>query len=130
MSFTLTGVGSIVLGNPNLDDNYSLNRNSIFRKTRQGTLKVYKDTNWPTVENFRFTFNIKTDTELSNLETFFNNNLGLTITFVDHYGVSRTGYITNTNFNPAQIHNCKYELTLELITSQQIKIYPNEAYCD
>jgi len=130
MSFSMTGIGSISLGSPNLDDNYALDKNSIFRKTRQGTLKVFKDNNWPTVETFRYTFNIKTSTELSNLETFFNNNLGLTVTFTDHYNVSRTGYIISSNFNPAQIHNCKYELTLEIITSQQIKIYPNEEYCD
>lgn len=62
----------------------TLNVQRIQRRTRGGSLKVYRDDDWDKVRTFRLKFDHLTDTQRSDLETFFQVSLGKKVKYTDH----------------------------------------------
>ena len=93
MSFTLAGVGNVVLRNPKLGNSQKLDESTLVRETRTHILKVFKDTNWPSYEINSWEFEAICITEKDEFITFIEANVAAEITITDHNGDSHVGVI-------------------------------------
>jgi len=103
MSFHfIKGITNIEIPSPTFGDIRRVDDSAIRRRTMNGDLKVFSDSEWRVmiVHVYQFT-NIK-DTiafpVIATLKTFFSDNSGLPITIINHLGNSYDGVI----LTPAQ----------------------------
>ena len=79
-----TPTTTLVLRNPEFQNQDSLNFNRINRETRGGTLVVYADPNWPKAQSLTLTVSHLKQTQVDDLLDFLLESLGKEIGLLDH----------------------------------------------
>lgn len=121
MSLTLEySTTTLVLPNPNFGDIKRYTSQRLFRKTKGGNRKIFKDADWPVVENFPYEISKLTETQKSDFIDFLIESLGKEITLTDHYGIERTGYIVtpSTEIITVREDGCSYDASFEFMANQ------------
>jgi len=68
---------------PEFDNQEAYNVRRVNRKSRGGTLDIYRDSNWPSVREFTFSFHYLTDEQRREILEFLNVSLGEEIGMLD-----------------------------------------------
>ena len=79
-----TPVLTLPLRRPNFDNVTQLEYRKINRRSRGGTLQIFRDTAWPSAERLILTFSALKQEEITNLFTFLKASLGKEIGYLDH----------------------------------------------
>jgi hypothetical protein len=88
-------VSTVQLRTPELDNRDRLAFTRLNQETRGGYLIVYSDPNWPKITTLIFTFIALKKSEIDELQTFFENYLGLEVGITDWEGREWLGIITD-----------------------------------
>jgi hypothetical protein len=101
---------SITLRNYDFGNSHSIESRRIFRKTRGGDIKIYRNPNWPKYEKFSYTFSYS-----RNIIPFLIETFGLEVTWVDHEGITWKGFILTpaSEIVEAGVENIGFTLELE-----------------
>jgi len=120
MSFLLVKAPTtITLRSPDWGNSYSLNDNDIRRYTRSGVLRVFDDANWAVILVYKYSFSRIQKSVITALKAFLELNAGLSVTFTDHLGVVRVGYIqTPVQEIVAVRPDCSYDVSFEMMVVQ------------
>jgi len=99
---------------PNLGNRDRLQMSRVSRETRGGTLIVYADPMWPTIQTLVLDFSGLTQAEVSGLHTFMDDHLGLEIGILDWEHRFWRGIITELSKPIVQDgRGCKYSVGFE-----------------
>jgi hypothetical protein len=103
----------MIFKNPSLGNSFSLDTNTIVRKTMDGDTVVYKNSFWPNFEGFSVTFEALSLEEKDALKSFLLGSAGQVIRYKDHEGSNWVGIFTTPN--PEFIETgslCLYKVSL------------------
>ena len=109
------------LPSPQFEDTRRLNLNNI---ARSGILAVLKDAGWPTIITYVYRFLLSecspistTSNQVESLKSILISTKGTEITWIDHLGVSRDGFLITDE--PEFIAGARglVEVTIELMES-------------
>jgi len=101
----VTPTQTLELRNPTLGNAEMLSYNRINRKSRGGTLQVYRDANWPSAKRLKMSFEALTIEQRKSLLKFLEDSLGEEIGILDHESRQWRGIILTP---AAQIAESKY----------------------
>jgi hypothetical protein len=94
---------TLVLRNPEFGNKISFNANRINRKSRGGTLRVFRKLGWPKFHTLQMDISVLSTTQIEDFKTFLNTTLGLEIGLTDHEGRTWKGIITTPDTDITQI---------------------------
>jgi hypothetical protein len=121
LSLTLNyNATTVILPNPNFGDIKRFTSQRLFRRMKGGNRKIFKDPNWPVVENFVYEVSKITTALRNSLIAFFQQSLGQEITLTDHYGIQRTGYIVTPSAEivTTRADGCSYDISFEFMANE------------
>jgi len=121
MSLTLVySSTTVILPNPSFGDIKRFTSQRIFRKTKGGNRKSFKDPDWPVVENFPYQIERLNETQRDDFLDFLIESLGKQVTITDHYGIPRTGYIVtpSTEIITVREDGCSFDASFEFMANQ------------
>ncbi|MCK9463145.1 MAG: hypothetical protein M0R80_26275 [Proteobacteria bacterium] len=110
---------SLALPNPQFEDTRRISLNNIIRAGR--FLSIYKSAGWPTIKTFLYKFLIhdcQVGTTGSLVESFKQKLIttaGTKITWIDHIGVSREGFLVTDEPEFVTVATDWVEVTIELM---------------
>jgi len=116
----LTGIGNVIMRNPNLGDRLALDNNMVIAKTLNGTVKTYKGTK-PTFYTASFTSELNTAATINAMLAFMIANAGLQVNLEsDNSGSvlnSLAGYITTpiNDIETARDDSCSYTISFDFL---------------
>ena len=114
-----TPTTTLVLRNPEFQNQDSLNFNRINRETRGGTLVVYADPNWPKAQTLSLTVNHLKQSQVDDLFDFLLESLGKEIGLLDHENRQWRGIILTPDAEVAHVgrenRSVQFEFEGELV---------------
>jgi hypothetical protein len=112
-------LSTIALRNPNFDNVTQLEFRRINRRTKGGSLDLYRDESWPKTKRLIYTFTWLSELQRNQLLSFFNSSLGSEIGILDFESRQWRGIIltpTSTITEPkASGFNASFEFEGELV---------------
>jgi hypothetical protein len=94
---------TIVLRNPEFGNKISFNANRINRKSRGGTVQVFRKSTWPKFRTLSMNMSVLTTTQADAFKSFLNSTLGLQIGLTDHEGRTWKGIISTPDTDITEI---------------------------
>jgi hypothetical protein len=109
------GTDIVDLGGPEFGDVEFLDMGVIHRKTRNLTLKSFRDSSWPKYYRIAVSFTNLTEATADAVLAFFQDRLGQSVKYTDHRGLRWVGIIiTPTNKIVETGRDCMYNVSFEL----------------
>lgn len=85
---------TLELRNPEFGNKISFNANRINRKSRGGTIQVFRKETWPKFRTLQMDISVLSTTQITNFKAFLIASLGQEIGLIDHEGRTWKGVIT------------------------------------
>jgi len=111
---------SITLRSPNFGDRDRNQYNRIRRESRGGSLRVYRDTDWPSRRSFVVDFSAIKDSEVINLIAFLETSLGKEIGFRDWLNRTWYGIIVNPDTPVIRQGTDRNDIAIEFEVNQLV----------
>ena len=116
---TSSPTSSVTIRAPEFGDVQRLNFDRVNRESRGGTLQIFSDPDWPKQEILVLQFTALKESEAQEVMTFFNDTLGLEVKFVDWYGRTWHGFVTNPESPIVRSRRGIVDLSFEFEGEQQ-----------
>lgn len=112
VSFSQGGT-TITLRAPDWGDRDKYEVVRVQEESRGRSLIVYQDSKWPKTEVLSLTFSYMTSSDVDNLLNFLMTNIGKSVTYVDHYGRTWTGYVLNPDAEVRQVTRSNRTISID-----------------
>lgn len=113
---------TLTLRNPSFGDVRTVDDNYIIRRTRGGTLRTVKVTDWPRIQTLRYTFecikNTGTDDFVDDLKTFLAASAAKKVKITTHTSDVIVGFIQSSDVDIITNRDiCSYSFDLEILVN-------------
>lgn len=99
---------------PEIGDIQRETTNRVLNRNRHGDLRGVKDTAWPFITIFQYTFRTITETIRDEIRQFLKQTTALEINIVDHNSISRDGVIISDSIEFVVVRDvCSYDFSFQ-----------------
>lgn len=107
------GLSTLNLRNPEFGDETLVNPTSVLHRTRNGTMRVYRNSLWGKRREFRITVRAMSEAKKDEVLDFLEASLGQQVTYIDPENRSWTGVLIEPQ-SPVEDSgpNCDYQTTI------------------